>query len=71
MYTKEHSPLSSQFSCLERGSGSLTIFHSLQIKANFFYVGWPSFWKILTQSLICLLLPLLSCFSRVRLCATP
>ena len=39
MYTKEHSPLSSQFSCLERGSGSLTIFHSLQIKANFFLCG--------------------------------
>ena len=54
MYTKEHSPLGSQFSCLEPGSGSFTFFHSLQIKANVFYVGWPSFWKILTQSLICL-----------------
>ena len=54
MYTKEHSPLGSQFSCPECGSGSFTFFIPYKLKPLFFYVGWSSFWKILTQSLICL-----------------
>ena len=54
MYTKEHSPLGSQFSCPECGSGSFTFFIPYKLKPLFFNVGWSSFWKILTQSLICL-----------------
>ena len=36
MYTKEHSPLGSQFSCPECGSGSFTFFIPYKLKPIFF-----------------------------------